>query len=273
VSDFESQVPVREGLPSTYRMRADAHYVDLLEGRSAVPLAPWSSERAQESVLQSVDLLDPVLHAGRDLAKALTTLAGCGALLADAPSDLSRMVVGDLIRAEAWRASALLHATRVVRKEMSMARTAVPVSSVLDKVMLAIQPQRRVRPVTIDARSALPYGSVVVGDEPMLAGALSWSLLLSLAVLDGVEDAKMTVSVGTDSKSGVAFAVSQSSVTPPAIWQTRAFDPAWAERPGGVPALVWGLALREVAHANGGSVRVERTDRGTTIGFNLPAGV
>jgi hypothetical protein len=254
-------------------MRADAHYVDLLEGRSVPPALTSPLERGQEAAPPPVDPLDPTLHAGRDLAKALTTLAGCGALLADAPSDLSRMVVGDLIRAEAWRASALLHATRVVRKEMSIARTAVQVSSVFDKVMLAIQPQRRVRPVTIDARSALPYGSVVVGDEPMLTGALSWSLLLSLAVLDGVEDAKMTVSAGMDAKLGVTFAVSQSSVTPPAVWQTRAFDPGWADRPGGVPALVWVLALRDVAVAHGGGVRVERSDRGTTVGFSLPAAV
>ena len=255
-------------------MRADTHYIDLLEGRSAPAfVAPVLPDRSHESVPLQPEAPDPALHAGRDLAKALATLASCSALLADTSSDLSRAVVSDLLRAEAWRASALLHATRVVRKELPIAWTAIPVSGVLDKVVLAFQPQRRVRPVTIDARSAMPSGSLVVGDEQILVGALSWSLLSSLAVVDGINDARMTLSVGLDPKAGVTFAVSQSSVTPPAIWQTRAFDPGWADRPGGVPGLLWMLALREVAHAHGGTARVERSGRGTTIGFSLPAGV
>jgi hypothetical protein len=83
----------------------------------------------------------------------------------------------------------------------------------------------------------------------------------------------LTVSAGSDQGSGVAFAVTQPSVTPPAMWQTRAFDPTWTDRPGGVPALVWMLALQETVRDHGGTVRVERSDRGTTIRFSLPAGV
>jgi signal transduction histidine kinase len=33
------------------------------------------------------------------------------------------------------------------------------------------------------------------------------------------------------------------------------------------------LALQETAQAHGGTVRVERSDRGTTIGFSLPISV
>ena len=216
---------------------------------------------------------DPTLHAGGDLTQALATLTSCTALLSDATSDLSRAVVGDLIRAEAWRASALLHATRVVRKELSITRTAMSVSGVLDKVTLGFQPERRVRAIAIDARSALPYGSIVVGDEQMVAGAISWALLSSLVLVSGIVDARLIVSIGRDPGTGVLFTVSQSSVTPPAIWQARAFDPTWTDRPGGVPALLWMLALQETAHAHGGTVRVERPDRGTTIALSLPSGV
>jgi hypothetical protein len=255
-------------------MRADSHYVDLIEARSihaptpSVPPAP-----SQEPAQRATDSSDPTLHAGRDLAQALATLTSCAALLSDAPSELSRAVVGDLIRAEAWRASALLHATRVVRKELSITRTAMSVSSVLDKVTLGFQPERRVRGITIDARSAMPYGSIVVGDEQMVSGAISWALLSSLVLVGGIGDARLTMSVGSNPCTGVIFTVSQSSVTPPAIWQSRAFDPTWTDRPGGVSALLWMLALQETAHAHGGDVRVERPDRGTTITLSLPASV
>jgi len=255
-------------------MRADAHYVDLIEARAThAPKASVAPAHIQESPDRPSEFADPMLHAGRDLAQALATLTSCAALLSDAPSDLSRAVVGDLIRAEAWRASALLHATRVVRKESSITRTAISVSGVLDKIALGFQPERRVRAITIDATSALPYGSVVVGDEQMVAGALSWALLSSLALVSGITEARLTVSAGSDPGTGVAFTVSQPSVTPPPIWQARAFDATWTDRPGGVPALLWMLALQETAHAHGGTVRVERSDRGTTIGFSLPTGV
>ena len=255
-------------------MRADAHYVDLIEARAThAPKPSAASTYVQESTQRLSEFTDPTLHAGRDLAQALATLTSCAALLSDAPSDLSRAVVGDLIKAEAWRASALLHATRVVRKELSTTRTAISVSGILDKMTLGFQPERRVRAITIDARSAMPYGSVVVGDDQMVVGAVSWALLSSLALVTGITDARLTVSAASDAVSGVTFTVSQASVTPPPIWQARAFDASWTDRPGGIPALLWMLALQETAQAHGGTVRAERSDRGTTIGFTLPTSV
>ncbi|NOT26926.1 MAG: hypothetical protein HOP16_12575 [Acidobacteria bacterium] len=253
-------------------MRADAHYVDLIEGRALqTPKTSVPPAAVQETAPRVTDFADPTLHAGSDLAQALTTLTSCAALLSDAPSELSRAVVSDLIKAEAWRASMLLHATRVVRKELSITRSAVSVSGILDKVILGVQPERRVRALTIDARSALPYGAVVVGDEQMVTGAISCALLATLAVVRTVPDARVTISASSDPTTGVAFTVSQPSVTPPSIWQARAFDPTWTDRPGGVSALLWMLALQETAQAHGGTARVERSDRGTTIGLSLAA--
>ena len=107
----------------------------------------------------------------------------------------------------------------------------------------------------------------------MVVGAVSWALLSSVALVTGITDARLTVSAASDAVSGVTFTVSQASVTPPPIWQARAFDASWTDRPGGVPALLWMLALQETAHAHGGNVRVERPDRGTTIALSLPASV
>lgn len=271
MSDLESQTPLREGLPPSYRMRADAHYVDLIESRTTQPPKVGAPHgRPQEGLRSPSESGDPTLHAGRDLAQAIATMASCATLLSDAPSELSRTVVGNLVKAEAWRAAALLHATRVVRKELSVIRTAMSVSGVLDKVMLGFQPERRVRAIAVDVTSSMPYGSVVVGDEQMVVGAISWALLSSLALVSGVADARLTVSVSNDPGAGAVFTVSQPSVTPPAVWQVRAFDPGWTDRPGGVPVLVWMLALQEATRTHGGEIRLERSDRGTSVGFSLP---
>jgi hypothetical protein len=271
VSELEPQTPLREGLPPTYRMRADSHYVDLIEGRAHNPKTSVPPASVQDTAPRATEFADPTLHAGSDLAKALATLTSCAALLSDAPSDLSRAVVSDLIKAEAWRASALLHATRVVRKELAITRTAVSVSGLLDKVTSGVQPERRVRALTIDARSTLPYGAVVVADEQMVIGALSGALLATLAVVQSLPDARVTISASSDPTIGVAFTVSQPNVTPPSIWQARAFDPTWTDRPGGVSAVLWMLSLQETALVHGGTARVERSDRGTTIGISLAA--
>ena len=272
MSELEPQTPLREGLPPTYRMRADAHYVDLIEGRALHnPKTSVLPAPVQDTAPRMTDFTDPTLHAGADLAQALATLSSCAALLSDAPSDLSRAVVSDLIKAEAWRASALLHATRVVRKELSITRAAVSVSGLLDKVTSGVQPERRVRALTIDAHSTLPYGAVVVADDKMVTGAISCALLATLAVVQNVPDARITIAASSDPTTGVAFTVAQPSVTPASIWQARAFDPTWTDRPGGVSAVLWMLALQETAQAHGGTARVERSDRGTTIGLSLAA--
>lgn len=255
-------------------MRADAHYVDLIESLAPEGVKPRvPSALVQDDGPPATVGADPTLHAGQDLTKALATLSSCAALMSDAATDLARLVVGDLIRAEAWRASALVHATRVVRRELPVVRTAVAVAGVLDKVAQGFQPERRVRAVAIDVRSALPGGAVVVGDESLVSGALTWALLSSLAVLNGVDGGKLAVSAGPDQASGINVVVSQPTVTPPAIWQSRAFDVNWTDRPGGVAAVVWMLALQEVARVHGGSAHVERSDRGTAIRLNIPAGV
>jgi hypothetical protein len=273
VPETEPQIPLREGLPSTYRMRADAHYVDLMETRATQSVRATAPPTQARDVVREPESDNPTLHAGRDLAQAIATLSSCAALLSDAPSELSRAVVGDLIMAEAWRASSLLHATRVVRGELSVTWSVLSASTLLDKVVRGFQPERRVRAMSIEVRSALPEGTVIVGDEQLVTGAVSGAVLSSLALLTGIEAPRLTVSLGHDSTAGVTFSVSQASVTPPAHWQVRAFDAGWTDRPGGVPALLWMLALRDTARAHGGTARVERADRGTTIGFSLPLGV
>jgi hypothetical protein len=256
-------------------MRADAHYVDLIESRSprSAVTSTASDAAPDHSGTDVSSVPDHTLHAGRELAHALKTMTGCAALLSEAPSDLSRAVVGDLIRAEAWRASVLLQATRVLRQELPVARQVIPVSRILDSVLAAFQPERRVRSIAVELRSTVSAGAIVVGDETLIAGALSGALLATVALVDEIESASVTVAAAPDRGAGVAFSVSQAQVRPPAAWQARAFERTWTDRPGGVPALAAFLALQAVADTHGGRTRAERSGHGTTIELSLPAGV
>ena len=322
VPNFESSTPVREGLPSTYRMRAESHYVDLLDAKTSdnrdranpsdapTPVAlvepddpvthnarslldrptPSTAPSTTPSITSSrtatatptaaprdaaavtLSTSDPTLHAGRDLTQALATLSACAALLNGAPSDLSRAVVGNLIRAEAWRASALLHATRVVRQELPVAHTALSILGLLDQVVQSFLPERRVRSVTIDSQSDVAHGSMMAGDERLLAGALSSAVLATLALLDGIPQARVVVSASAEGRR-ITFAVTQDQMTPPPSWRARAFDAQWTDRTGGVPALVAMLAVQETARVHGGTALVATTGRGTRIAFTVPYGV
>lgn len=257
VSNFESSTPVREGLPSTYRMRAESHYVDLLDAKTSdnreranpndLPTAaalaepdepvthsdrsipgrtiPSTTPSATPHITSSATatatasptaapqdaavVANPTLHAGRDLGQALASLAACADLLSGSPSDLSRTVVGQLIRAEAWRASALLHATRVVRQELPIARTAVSIVGLLDQVLRHFLPERRVRALTIDSQSDVADGSMVAGDEGLLVGALSSAVLATLALLDGIQHPCIVVSASAEGRR-ITFAVDQN---------------------------------------------------------------
>lgn len=278
-------------------MRAEAHYVDFLESRTleareralaippvdapaysdqrseTPPVTRQSSPPAPTNVAPRLDRADTTLHAGRDLTQSLATLSACVDLLTTAPSDLSRAVAANLIRAEVWRASVLLHATRVLRQELAVVRTATAVLGILDRVQQGFLPERRVRTIAIETQSDVPYGSIMAGDAWMLTGAISCGVLATLALLESVQDARVLITAGMEPGRQITFAVSQDAVTPPGIWHARAFDPQWTDRTGGIPALVSMLAIQRTAEAHGGSVSVEPAGRGTRIALTIPVGV
>ncbi len=351
----QPSAPIREGLPPTYRMRADPHYVDLLASRTtsgrermlavqsidAPLLSDPSSIAALIDSVKHLGILQPLLvqqrdgvhrliagqkrlsaavaaglrevpcvvyevddeeaarlgeaanltikaalasiepkavdlslHAGTDLAQSLTTLGACADLLSGSQSELSRAVVGNLIRAEVWRATCLLHATRIVRHELPVVRAAVPVLGILERVDQGFLPERRVRGIDLSTRSDVPHGSVIAGDERMLAAAVSCAVLATLPLLDGVKDARVVVSAILEPASHITFAVSQDAVVVPDAWSARAFEHQWVDRAGGIPASVAMLAVKATADAHGGTATVtSAAGRGTRIALIVPTGV
>jgi ParB/RepB/Spo0J family partition protein len=212
------------------------------------------------------------LHGGADLAQSLATLTACTDLLSGAPSELSRAVAGNLIRAEVWRASCLLMATRIVRRELPLVRGAISVVALMGRLEQAFLPERQLRSVVFDTSSSVPRGSFVAGDEKLLTGALASAILSTLSWLDGVKDARLTMTAALEPVGHVTFTVSQETVAVPEVWLRRAFDHQWTDRPGGIPAAISMLAVRTVAEAHGGTAAVG-AGRGTRISILMPTGI
>ena len=238
----------------------------------AARLADASNITSKEASHSTAGTSDSFLHGGAELAQSLVTLSACADLLAGSQSDLSRSVAGNLIRAEVWRASCLLQATRIVRRELPLARGAVSVLAMIGRLEQAFLPERQLRSLVFDTSSTVPQGSFIAGDEKLLAGALASATLSTLSWLDGIKDARLTIAASLEPVGHVTFTVAQQTVVAPEIWVRRAFDYQWIDRPGGLPAAIAMLAVRTVAEAHGGTATVA-TGRGTRISVLMPTGI
>jgi hypothetical protein len=344
----------REGLPPSYRMRADPHYVDLLASRSSTgrerilavqaieapsrsdpaAIAPLIESIKRDGVLQPLliqqregtyrliagaqrlsaaaaaglrevpcvvfdvgdeeaarlaeaanisatrtaggskaALADLSLHGGADLAQSLAMLGACADLVSGPHAEWSRGIAGNLIRAEVWRASCLLQATRIIRREVAISKTAASVLGVLDRVDQGFRAERQIRAISLDTRSSVPHGSFIAADEQMLTTAIACAVLTTLALVDGTTDPRLTVAAALEPAGRVAFSISQENVAVPETWLRRAFDDQWIERPGGVPAAIWMLAIRATAEAHGGTATIGPAARGTRITLAVPTGL
>ncbi len=213
-----------------------------------------------------------VALAGEELARSLATASSLADLLAGSISDLSRGIVGTLLRAELWRSSALLQASRAVRGELTVIRGAVPVAPLVERVIHGFAAERRVRHVEFVPHIDLPAGHLVIADERLLASALGGAVLATLALVETLGASRVTVVAGLTATKQLTLVASQEHVQPPATWAERAFDPEWRDRPGGAAVGVGMAALQHVARVHGGESSATLTPRGSRVGLTIPAG-
>jgi len=215
--------PVREGLPRSFRMRADKHYVEMLDAPqpatakespvTSTPTAP-TTEAARET--RDEDAMAAAVRAGHDLAQSLSALRASSSLLNDR-GGLASTVAANLIRAEAWRATCLLQTSRFLRGEIAASSKSVHARAVLDQALDAIEAERRLRAVVIDRRMNLGDRRIAT-DEQLLVVVLS-GLLMTMIARTEAADAVVTISAeprGND----VAFTFTPSADT----------DPYWARQ-------------------------------------------
>jgi ParB-like chromosome segregation protein Spo0J len=351
-SAVESSKPVREGLPPTYRMRADRHYVDFIASRTPagvertlaisslespgitdVPaLVPLIESVKQHGVLQPLivqqrrgtmkvisgqkrlaaaiaaglrevpcivhDIDDetaarlreasnvsgsdshaapvaapvPVANIDEDLNKALTTASSLADLFTGPLSELSRSAVGNLLRAELWRALMLLQASRAARPDLRPVRAATPVTHIVDRVVQGLSAERRIRHATIDTQFDLPSGHLVIADERLLSTALASAVSATLALIEALPACRIIIAASVAPTRELTLSVSQEHLVPTGQWVERLFDPEWHDRPGGVAAALSCTALQQAARAHGGHVTAAATAKGSRIALTIPAG-
>jgi hypothetical protein len=209
----------REGLPRTFRMRADKHYVEMLDtppqrtGKDAQPATTQAAPR-EEPVVDAAALA--AVQAGRDLAQSLASLLASTNLLSDRAPGLASNVAANLIRAEAWTATCLLRVARFLRGELSPAVKPVRAQLIVDQLLKSIEPERRLRGVTITSRVNVGDRTLSV-DEDLLVTALSGLLAATIALSD--EPSNCTVAITAEAKGGdVVFTISQDQISAPPNW-------------------------------------------------------
>src|SRR5688500_16028520 len=217
-SESSDAAPVREGLPRTFRMRADKHYVEMLDAppRSAAKesSASTATPPPQEEVVDPAALA--AVQAGRDLAQSLAALLASTNLLSDRGPALASTVAANLVRAEAWKATCLLRVARFLRGELPPAPKPIRAQAIVDQLLKSIEPERRLRGVSIESRITVGDRSLSV-DEDLVVAALSGLLMTTIGLTE--EPSAFTVMVIAEAKgSDVVFGISQAQVPAPANW-------------------------------------------------------
>lgn len=278
----------REGLPPSYRMRAEPHYVEALVDRSlaafdpapAAPVAPQATAAVTPSVapVTAVAADAPALPASMSVA-AMTLADAFDAIqaaLRDVPlrgRPLRDRVAIELARAEAARGRWLADAAVVLQVEPLPALDEIDLLRLLGEVFEAFGPENRLSGGV--AAMQVPQGRCpVFGDERLLTTALGAILAAVRALIEDRGDARR-VSVALGPRREVAtrtIEVCQTAVRLPASAYPRFFEADWADHPAGPAGALLLAAARKIARAHGGGLEVTPLDGGgSRLVLSVPA--
>ena len=248
--------PVREGLPRSFRMRADKHYVEMLDApppAAAESTTPGSRVAEGQAAATADSEADregsaAAVQAGHELARSLAALRASTNLLSERGALLASAVAGNLIRAEAWRATCLLQISRFLRGELVAAPKPVRAQTIVDQVLKSIEPERRLRSITLEERINVG-DSMLVADEELFVGALSGLLMATVAL---TEEPALTVRVAAEARANeIAFVISQEHMRPPSSWATE-----WPAAGAARIVATWNGRVAMTTNAPGTEIRV-----------------
>lgn len=267
----------REGLPSSYRMRADPHYVDQLTARRA----DWAERErgeAARALQPAAEVTDPGAAAEGlerrgdrilvQLTEELATLASASAMLTNA-SPLARRLGADLVLAETWRATWLVkaHALADGRERAHLRSRAL--GPILEQVRQGLTPECRLAGVSLHV-AANDWNAAVNVDESILLAGITGAVIATLGVIGLEEGATVRVSVDATGGELRSVEVAQDDVPAMATSSVRFFDVNWSGRPGGWMAGLGAVTARAAAQLLGGSAALLVADRrGTSIRLSL----
>ena len=251
---------LREGLPSSYRMRADAHYVDQLSARSPDAPPPVAATDKRRGV--DTDIVAQMMG-------AIATIQSAASLASDDGSPLVRRVALDLIRASAWRASWQMRAAAVLDHSHHWQFRPRLVGAVLSRVRDGFAADGRLRGVEV-AMHVADWNAAAELDEEALVAAVSGAIVATAGLMDGVESPRISISARTTGESTVTIDVTQDQVPVDGDEAERFFEMAKPDRGGGRSAATGAAAALLVAQRHAGdAVFVADGGRGSTVRLTL----
>ena len=192
----------------------------------------------------------PEAAAFDEVARSLGAAEACVPLLAQS-TGLLRIAALDVVKAETARAGGLLQLLRFLRGDMTPAMTAVSTAAVLQRVVQAAESERRLRGIALTSRSSVA-DATCAGDETLLVNTLLALLLTTFAAVEGVQHARVTLSVTVNDSGEIGLAVSQDHVAAPAAWLARAGSSELTVNTGSaLPAIALSGAHRLAFHWRG----------------------
>jgi hypothetical protein len=279
VSDFESSdfqtsdsiKPEREGLPSGYRMRADAHYVELLSAsaRPERPRADGARGRDEHTQVRAARDRRVIEHLSGDVA----AIEAAAAMLSAEATPLARRVSLDLIKAQSARASWLLRAQALLAGHDAdrVSRSHI-IGDVLAGVRDRLSAECRLNGVglTVTCESR----ATVTIDDTLLAVGVTGAVLSLAGLLTGLEGAAIRVDalveVDGDEDDLQSIEISQDAVTVPSSLKQRFFDADWVDRPGGWLGAMGAATAEAAAVQLGGGISLSVGGRrGSTLRFEF----
>ena len=218
----------------------------------ATPQRRRTDEAADEPqpITRTGDATRPEAAAFDEVARSLGAAEACVPLLAQS-TGLLRIAALDVVRAETARAGGLLQLLRFLRGDLTPVMTAVSTSAVLHRVVQAVESERRLRSISLTTRSSVG-DATCAGDEALLVNTLLALLLTTFAALEGVQNARVMLSVTVSDTGEIGLAVSQDHVAAPAAWLARAgSDELTTEAGQAVVGIALSAAHRLVWHWGG----------------------
>ncbi len=266
--------PAREGLPSTYRMRADTHYVEQLTSRrdrGDAPEATVPAERPESAVgLERHRRSDRVMG---QVSDEIATIASAASMLAAETSPLARRVGLALVRAQAWRATWLLKASAILDGRHRGTMKPTPMASLIEPLRQGLAPECRLSGLSWQVQAS-DANAVVAVDAVLVTTGVTGAVLATLGLMDDAEGGTVRVSFDVAGRELRAVEIVQDTVQVPPAAAVRFFDATWTDRPGGWTATMGALTAHGVARQAGGNAVFLPGDRcGSTIriGFRAQA--
>jgi hypothetical protein len=259
--------PVRQGLPSGYRMRHDAHYVDELESRRAgtahatVQAGHPNAAAASGAPALAFPTSIPVTFALRDMSQELEGVASCFNLVAAKARPLRERMGLSLARVGVERNMRSFQALRVLLEDPPPEPATTSLTSIIGHTVDSFDEELRVTGLRISLD--LPDTVIrVTADARMLSLALQ-ACVGTLVSLVEASNAPDVIHVAARLSDGIASCeMRQDAYRLSADQFARLTDLEWSERPGGIPAGIGLAAAARIAQAHGGGLDARRTDSG-----------